>query len=309
MQRESLRAALDRVTALEVERADGLRGLSTIAPASALDAALLALPSLLPSEGLGLERTTDLVLETIVPATATHTPRYYGFVTGGTLPAATVADHVVTAIDANVQVNLAREEITAHVDNLALGLVLDLLRLPRDRFEGRTFTTGATCVQRPTKPRLIDRSGSNILGLAVGREYAVKQRRGDDWSVAADGFGGVEIDVFTAGGHASLSKAAALVGIGRRRVVEVKPADDLTGCAFDLAALESALAESRSAGRGAIVVPSYGEVNTGAFTPEVPRVRELCDRYGAWLHIDGGASNSSFSVADSRSVWRLLGFA
>lgn len=148
----SFRAALHRVTAFERERFVALRGLPTVAPETALDRALLSLPASLPSEGLGLERTTDICLNAIAPATAAHSPRYFGFVTGGVLPAAQIADHVVTAIDANVQVNLAREEITAHVDNLALGLVLDLLRLPRDRFEGQTFTTGATCVRAATDP-------------------------------------------------------------------------------------------------------------------------------------------------------------
>ena len=292
----SFGAALDRVTAFERERFGALRGLPTVAPESALDRALLSLPASLPIEGLGLGRTTDICLNAIAPATAAHSPTYFGFVTGGVLPAAQVADHVVTAIDANVQVNLAREEITTRVDNLALGLVLDLLRLPRDRFEGQTFTTGATYV-RAANGLADRRSGSNILGLAVGREWAIKQRRGEDWSVAADGFGGVEVDVFTAGGHASLSKAAALVGIGRRRVVEVKPADDLTGCVFDLDALDAALAESEKAGRGAIVVPSFGEVNTGAFTPRIDRVRELCDRFGAWMHIDAGTRCTIVRVA------------
>ena len=83
------------------------------------------------------------------------------------------------------------------------------------------------------------------------------------------------------------------MGIGRRRVVEIKPAEDLTGCVFDLEALEAALAESQRAGRAAIVAPSFGEVNTGAFTPHIDRVRELCDRFGAWLHIDAGAPHVS----------------
>ena len=148
MQDASFHAALDRVTAFELKRFDALRGLPTIAPEPALDGALLSLPASLPSEGFGLTRTVATLLDTVAPATAAHSPRYFGFVTGGVVPAAQIADHLVSAIDANVQVNLAREEITAYVDTVALALVLDLLRLPRDRFGGRTLTTGATCVQR-----------------------------------------------------------------------------------------------------------------------------------------------------------------
>ena len=41
-----------------------------------------------------------------------------------------------------------------------------------------------------------------------------------------------------------------------------------------------------------IVGLSCGEVNTGGFAThsfeEVKAIRNLCDRYGAWLHADGG---------------------
>lgn len=54
---------------------------------------------------------------------------------------------------------------------------------------------------------------SNVLGLAVGREKAirtVKERQGKhDWSVAQDGFGGVDVRVFEAGAHLSITKAGA----------------------------------------------------------------------------------------------------
>jgi len=30
--------------------------------------------------------------------------------------------------------------------------------------------------------------------------------------------------------------------------------------------------------------PSYG--NKGAFTPDMPIIRKLCDKYGAWIHLD-----------------------
>jgi glutamate/tyrosine decarboxylase-like PLP-dependent enzyme len=37
---------------------------------------------------------------------------------------------------------------------------------------------------------------------------------------------------------------------------------------------------------------SAGEVNTGKFATDglykMKRIRYLCDKYGAWLHVDGG---------------------
>lgn len=92
------------------------------------------------------------------------------------------------------------------------------------------------------------------------------------YSVADHGFGGVEIDIFCAGAHASIKKAASIVGIGRSRVIEVlgdaksegyEEGRDLVG--FDLEMLEKKLGEARKAGRGVIVCPAYGEVNTVSF--------------------------------------------
>lgn len=126
-------------------------------------------------------------------------------------------------------------------------MLLSLLSLPPSRFTSNTFTTGATA--------------SNVLGLSLGREHtiaSVYRRQGKpDWSVAEDGFGGVEVDVFGARAHLSLAKAASIVGIGRRNVHEVLKAGELA--AFDLEELEKRLKENVGK-RGSIVVTSFGEV-------------------------------------------------
>lgn len=139
--------------------------------------------------------------------------------------------------------------IATYVESVALDLVSDLLGFERGHFAGRTVTTGATA--------------SNVLGLALGRQFVVSQIKGLDWSVAEDGFGGVEVDIFVTGAHASIRKAAALVGIGRSRVKDLTDdSDPNTLVAFDLRGLEEAMLASKRAGRGVIVCPAYGEVNT-----------------------------------------------
>lgn len=58
---------------------------------------------------------------------------------------------------------------------------------------------------------------------------------------------------------------------------------------LDLEKLEVALS---APGALSIIVISGGEVNTGRFSledvDEWKKVRALADKYGAWIHVDGG---------------------
>jgi glutamate/tyrosine decarboxylase-like PLP-dependent enzyme len=160
-------------------------------------------------------------------------------------------------------------------------MVVSLLGLPVQSFTANAFTTGATA--------------SNILALSIGREHTISRvqraRGAFDWSVSDNGFGGVEIEVFCAGAHSSVAKSASLVGIGRRNVFDIATTQDDQPCAFDLGVLEERL-KANVGKKGSIVVSSFGEVNTGGFTPDTEIIRALCDKYDAWLHIDAGMSSS-----------------
>ncbi|KAJ3084825.1 hypothetical protein HDU99_001901 [Rhizoclosmatium hyalinum] len=242
----------------------------------AMEAALRDLPRTLPSDGLGLEATSKLLLERIAPACIdAKCPTYFGFVTGGVTPAAALADIVVGVLDQNVQVHLPNDSIATTVEILALDMAADLMHIDsRTKFIGKTCTTGATA--------------SNILGLACGREAVVSKilkKSGEEYSVADDGlFGACPVVVLHVHGHASIAKAASLLGIGRKNCINM--ATSPSSCSFDLDELGQALAIYRREGTGVIVVASYGEVNTGRFTSNIPELRALCDSFGCWLHID-----------------------
>ncbi len=61
--------------------------------------------------------------------TASQGPRYFGFVTGGSLPVAVAADWLVSAWDQNAQVYVM-SPIAAVVEQIAAGWLKDLLGLP-----------------------------------------------------------------------------------------------------------------------------------------------------------------------------------
>ncbi|MCJ1395439.1 hypothetical protein MMC18_008325 [Xylographa bjoerkii] len=249
-----------------------------------------SLLSRLPFTGHGLEKTASHLIEAIVPGLngSSLSPNYYGFVTGGATPAARLADNLVTLYDQNAAVHLPKESIATVVEDRALVMLLDLLQFDHDRFKGRIFTTGAT--------------SSNILGLACGREW-ILQKKLIRASVAGAGIcidsvgelglleackrAGVEsLQILTTVPHSSLRKAASVLGMGRTSVIDVGHAQN--PLVFDMQKLEEMLSRERSA---SIVVVSCGEVNTGGFATQsscpMQQVRTLCDKYDAWLHVDG----------------------
>lgn len=271
----------------------------TLPTPSALQHASSTLPSpSSPSYLAGSPSSTvaQHIAADIIPALTGQnaSARYFGFVTGGTLPLAEWADNVVSALDQNVQVHLPTQTVATEVEDAALEMLARLLRIAGADgggagFPGRTFTTGATA--------------SNVLGLACGREHVLNKKLadagkadttvGDVGLLAAAAAAGVsEIQVLTSMGHSSLSKAASVVGLGRLAVKELRLSDD-EPWRLDIDAAEEAM---KKPGVATILGVSAGEVNTGRYSlqgvDEWRRVRALADKYGAWLHVDGGTCQS-----------------
>lgn len=258
---------------------DVLPSLSTIAQAQE------KLTVHLPAHGLGLTATIQHLQSDLAPAfnNSSRSPNYYGFITGGSTPVATLADNLVTLHDQNVQVHLPNETIATNVEHCALSLLCELLEFEPQAWSHRTFTTGATA--------------SNLLGLACGREYIIAEASahrtdaensvGEVGIVEAMRCAGIdEIQILTTVPHSSLSKAASILGLGRASVKTIGRAD--APHKFDMQVLRKHLERP---GVACIVAVSAGEVNTGLFATsgleEMQELRSLCDIYGAWIHVDG----------------------
>nr|POE92436.1 l-2,4-diaminobutyrate decarboxylase [Quercus suber] len=262
-----------------------------------LERARSSLFSALPESGLPFQETRDHLTRDIVPALnqASRSPNYYGFVTGGATPIAALADNIVTEYDQNVQVHLPQETIATDVEDAALRMLTDLLRLDAEQWRHRTFTTGATA--------------SNVLGLACGREFVVQEAARQlsvETSVAEHGMMQAmksaqldNIQILSTVPHSSLRKAASIVGLGRSAVIDVS----LTHAPhrFDLAAVRAALQKPHTA---SIIVISCAEVNTGLFATtlqDLRTLRELCTQHHAWIHVDAafGLLARVLSAADA----------
>lgn len=189
-------------------------------------------------------------------------PRYFGFVTGGSTPAALAGDWLASTYDQNL--SNAVGSAAAAVEAETLQLLRDLFKLPAT-FEG-CFVTGATM--------------ANFVGLACARQW-VAERLGQD--AAEAGLSGLPpFRILTATPHASAIKALAMLGIGRRSIERIATLPGRE--AIDVVALEQQL--RRQTDTPPIVLASAGTVNSGDFD-NLAMVARLCRRHGAWLHVDG----------------------
>jgi len=193
------------------------------------------------------------------PATvATTGGRYFGFVTGGALPAAVAANWLAGIWDQNAAFS-AMSPVAAKIEEIVLAWIIELLGLPQSC--GAGFVTGTTM--------------ANFSALAAART-ALLQRAG--WDVEDSGlFGAPPLRVLVGEKvHVSLLKALALLGLGRSRVISV-PAD---GQGRMKAGALPELDERT------LICIQAGNVNTGAFDP----AEEICSRAreaGTWVHVDG----------------------
>jgi len=186
--------------------------------------------------------------------------RFFGWVIGGTLPAALAADWMVSAWDQNTGMRFATPG-TAATEEVAAGWLLDLLGLPEHADVG--FVTGATM--------------ANFTGLAAGRQHVLAN---EGWDVNRLGLSGApRVRAFVgAERHETVDLALRYLGLGEPTVV---PADDQGRIRTD--ALEEALA----AGSGpALVCLQAGNLHSGGFDP-VRECTALAHEHGAWVHVDG----------------------
>jgi glutamate/tyrosine decarboxylase-like PLP-dependent enzyme len=236
----------------------GLAGRPAAPPAEAVGA-LRELDFPLPASGRAPGEVLALLDEVGSPATvASAGPRYFGFVTGGTLPAAQAAAWLVTAWDQNAALAVMSPTATA-LDAVALRWITGLLGLPAGI--GGGFVTGATM--------------ANVTCLAAARD-AVLARQG--WDAAGQGLVGAPPVTVVAGAeaHTTVGKALGLVGLGRGRARRLPVDGQGRIVPRDLPALSGP----------AIVCLQAGNVNSGASDPFVPLIAWAREQ-GAWVHVDG----------------------
>ena len=199
-------------------------------------------------------------------------PRFFGWVQGtGTIPAL-MAEIAISAMNSSCG---GRDHGAIYIERLVVDWCRQIFDFPLQT--GGLLTTGT--------------SASTHLALQV----AIFKKLGLDYK--KKGFFGVckPLRCYTSiEGHSSIIKAIQTSGIGSDNLVVIETDENHR---IQLDALESHIKADLEQGFVPfMVIANAGTVNTGAFD-NFNRVRQLCDAYDCWMHVDG-AFGAWMSIAE-----------
>ena len=249
-------------------------------PDATIEGLVGALGGRLPEERSDPLAVVEAMARAVEPGVvATAGPRYFGYVTGGALPATVAADWLTTAWDQPAAFGVLGVSASI-VEEIAGGWLKELFGLPAHA--SFAITTGCQM--------------AHVTALAAARHDVLSTR---GWDVREKGLVGsppirVVVGRFR---HATVDRALRLLGIGNEQI-DVVAADSAARMRPD------ALREALAAGdRPTIVCAQSGEVNTGSYDP-LPQILEIVRETDAWLHVDGAFG---LWVAASPSRRHLVG--
>ena len=223
----------------------------------------------LPRTGMPAAEVVDYLAAKAEPGLmAMPSGRFFGWVIGGTLPAALAADWLVSAWDQNAGLRFATPA-TAAIEEAAGKWLLELLGLPEESDVG--FATGATM--------------ANFTGLAAARWRLMADA---GWDLDGDGLAGApRIRCFVGQErHDTIDLGLRYLGLGRPTVVPADRQGRIIPGELDRA-LDLALSTGEG-GRPAplLVCLQAGNLHSGAFDPFVEAIA-VAKAHGAWVHVDG----------------------
>jgi glutamate/tyrosine decarboxylase-like PLP-dependent enzyme len=189
--------------------------------------------------------------------------RFFGWVIGGSVPAALAADWLTATWDQNAAL-YATSPAAAVVEEVAGLWLKDIFGLPAHA----SFALVSGCQM------------AHATCLAAARHALLAQR---EWDVEQRGlYGAPPIRILTSSQrHGSFERAVRLLGLGREQVVCLTSDDNDR---LEPSALQKALEADSSA--PTIVLLQAGDINIGAFD-DFDNLIPIAKRYGAWVHVDG----------------------
>ena len=283
--REAFDVALDRAVAHSKSWLDSMPD-RPVAPRASADDLAAAFAKPLPDGPTEAAEVIDLLAATADPGlTAMPGGRFFGWVIGGTLPAALAADWLVSAWDQNAGLRYGAPAAAA-IEEAAAGWLLELLGLPARADVG--FVTGATM--------------ANFTCLAAARQQVLTAVGYDLDTLGLTGSPRVRV-IVGAERHDTVDLALRYLGLGAPIVVA---ADDQGRIRLD--ALHAELDDGEGP---TIVCLQAGNVHSGAYDPNGrDRAGSRPRRLGAYrrrVRLVGGREPSATAPTGRLRGRRLLG--
>jgi len=218
----------------------------------------------LAEDGIGPARVIDELVRDVEGGIVNSAcGRFFGWVIGGTLPAATAADWLTSAWDQNAAIH-ACSPAEAVIEEVVGEWLKDIFALPQAA--SFAFVTGTQM--------------AHIVCLAAARHRLLRRA---DWDVEERGLFGVPpIRILTSSEHhGSVERAVRMLGFGKSAVVAL-PCDDQG----QLSSTVLARAFDTNPRQPTIVLLQAGDLNIGAYDPFAQLV-PIARAHGAWTHVDG----------------------
>jgi len=259
----AFRLALERALSHSLAHLESLEH-SPVAACASLQTLRERLLKPLNGEGIPAEQVIDeLVADMAGGIIGSAGGRFFGWVIGGSLPAALAADWLTSAWDQNAA-SYACGPAEAIIEEACGDWLKDLLGLPAHA----SFALTSGCQM------------AHVTALASARNALLAGR---DWHVERDGlFDAPKIRILSSDQfHGSITRATRLLGMGTEAVTGLRT--NQAG-QLDAESLEQALRNSPD--MLTIVLLQAGDLNIGAydcFADLIP----LAHRYNAWVHVDG----------------------
>jgi aromatic-L-amino-acid decarboxylase len=229
------------------------------------------LDSKLPLKGTDFDSLLKVFRGTIVSFSRQNAhPRMFGYVQSPGTPLGAFADLLASTLNANLTI-WRSAPAPVELERLTIDWIRQILGLPSEA--GGLFVSGG--------------SMANLAALAAARQTK-------DHSL-----GRLRIYASSAA-HFSITKAAALLGIGRENVRQIAVDERFKMQMDDLIAKITADLDA-----GFVpfcVVGNTGTVDTGA-VDSLGEIREIANRFKLWMHVDGSYGAFAILVPSTRKLF------
>lgn len=238
----------------------------------------IKIEELLPEKGWGFERALEKAEEDIIPHFLhTFSTDYMAHLHSPALIESIAAELIINTFNQSMD-SWDQSPVATEVECEVIRHLLKLYNFPEDG-DG-VFTSGG--------------SQSNLTALTIARDRFCNEKLHYDVKKLGLPANYQKLRLYTSEiSHFSMEKSAHMLGLGYNAVVKV-PVDK--NCCMDIEALERLVKEDVKNGNiPFLAVATIGTTDFGS-VDDVARIREVCDKYGMFLHSDA-AYGSGLAVS------------